>query len=99
MLFAVGATCFLVGPLPGFAEWVGPVADGLVFFVGSVFFTTAATLQWLSTINPDPGTPRRLVRWEPHRNDWWSSGAQLVGTVFFNLTTARALGTALSSPD
>jgi hypothetical protein len=69
-----------------------------------VFFTSAATLQWLETINADPGpavTARgslRLVSWEPHRIDWWSSGVQLVGTVFFNATTWRALSTAVDAP-
>jgi hypothetical protein len=46
-LFAVGSLCFLVGPFPGFAEAVGDHADGLVFFVGSIFFTSAAFLQWM----------------------------------------------------
>jgi hypothetical protein len=104
VLFIVGSACFLLGPLPFFLEAVGAQADARVFFVGSVFFTSAATLQWLETINADPGPaatargPLRLVAWEPHRIDWWSSGVQLVGTVFFNATTWRALSTAVDAP-
>jgi hypothetical protein len=36
VLFAVGSSCFLVGPFPGFVELVGSTVDGIVFFVGSI---------------------------------------------------------------
>ena len=49
VLFALGSACFVVGPLPGFAELVGVRADAAVFFVGSLFFTSAAFLQWRTT--------------------------------------------------
>lgn len=55
MLFAMGSTCFLVAPIPAFLRLVGPVADGAVFFVGSLLFTSAAALQWLETINASRG--------------------------------------------
>jgi hypothetical protein len=102
VLFAVGATCFLVAPFPGFEQLVGSAADGMVFFVGSIFFTSAATLQWLETINADrgPGVPHsrlRVVSFEPHRVDWWSSGVQLVGTVLFNVNTFHALQAGLDA--
>jgi hypothetical protein len=98
VLFAAGSTCFLVAPFPGFLQLVGPVADGLVFFVGSLLFTSAATLQWLQTVNPGGGRRLRLLRFEPHRLDWWSAGVQLAGTLFFNATTFRALQTGIDSP-
>ncbi len=74
----------------------------MVFFVGSIFFTSAATLQWLETINADPGPALRqgtlrVLTFEPHRIDWWSSGVQLVGTVFFNFTTFHALQAGLDA--
>jgi len=102
VLFAIGSTCFFVGPFPGFVELVGAAADGMVFFVGSIFFTSASTLQWLETINADPGpTLRRrrfrLVSWEPGRIDWWSSGVQLVGTVLFNISTYDAMQAGLDA--
>ena len=84
-LFAVGSTCFLVGPLPGFAELVGLRADGAVFFVGSLFFTTAALVQWWSTSR------------SAERTAWWSASWQLLGTLFFNATTLRALDHAVGS--
>ena len=103
VLFILGSACFVVAPLSPYLARVGASADGMTFFVGSVFFTSAAALQWLETINADRG-PRvssaarvRLVRWEPARIDWWSSGTQLLGTLFFNATTFRALTTAMTS--
>jgi hypothetical protein len=98
VLFAAGSTCFLVAPIPAFLQLVGPVADGAVFFVGSLLFTSAAALQWLETINTGHGPGRRLLSFEPRRLDWWSSGVQLLGTLFFNATTFRALQTSVESP-
>ena len=74
----------------------------MVFFVGSIFFTSAAALQWLETINADPGpaAPARnaaRLTFEPRRIDWWSSGVQLVGTVFFNVSTFQALQDGLDA--
>ena len=86
VLFAAGSTCFLVAPFPGFVQLVGQQADAGVFFVGSLLFTSAATLQWL---------PLNRAR----TTEWWSSAWQLVGTVFFNATTFRALSTATDSSD
>src|SRR3954451_6408129 len=80
VLFAVGSTCFLVGPLPGLVQLVGSEIDALVFFVGSLFFTSAAALQYV-----DGGLFR------PRGLDWWSNAIQLVGTVFFNISTFDAL--------
>ena len=104
LLFAIGATCFTVGPLPGFVELVGSAVDAAVFFAGSIFFTTAAGLQCLETFSADreaggSGPHRfRVLAFEPRRIDWWSSVVQFVGTLFFNVTTFRAMSTALESP-
>ena len=102
VLFAIGSTCFLVGPFPGFEQLVGSGADGMVFFVGSIFFTSAATLQWLETINVDQGPAQRrgtlrVISFEPRRVDWWSSGVQLVGTALFNVSTFQALQAGLDA--
>jgi hypothetical protein len=105
VLFAAGSACFLVAPIPAFLQLVGPAVDGAVFFVGSLLFTAAAALQWLETINANrgpaqvAGSGRRLLSFEPHRIDWWSAGVQLLGTLFFNATTFRALQTGLGAPD
>ncbi len=82
VLFAIGSTCFFVGPFPGFVELVGSEIDGAVFFVGSLFFTSAALLQ---TLHSSGGLDR------------WACLVQLAGTVFFNVSTFHALQTGLNS--
>ena len=81
VLFAAGSTCFFVGPFPGFEQLVGSGAVGVVFFVGSIFFTSAALLQFLQA--------------EPRRIDWWAALIQLAGTIFFNVNTFNAMKTGL----
>jgi len=44
-LFAIGSVCFAIGPAPGYVELVGEAADGVTFFVGSIFFTGGGLLQ------------------------------------------------------
>ncbi len=101
VLFMIGAACFALGALPGYAELVGSPADNVTFFVGSIFFTSAAALQYLEVVNTDPidgAGPRRRVRflsWQPWRVDWWASAVQLVGTIYFNLSTLAALDASL----
>jgi hypothetical protein len=87
VLFAIGSTCFLVGPFPGFVELVGSTVDGIVFFVGSIFFTSAATLQLLTTENAWRGLA------------WWSSAVQVAGTIFFNVSTFDALRKGLDATE
>jgi len=98
VLFVIGSACFVVGPAPGYLEWVGFRADALTFFVGSIFFTSAALCQYIETVTAPrslggPGAPTRrpFLGIEPSRIDWWASSVQLVGTVFFNITTFAAL--------
>jgi hypothetical protein len=103
ILFAVGATCFALGALPGYFSAVGGEADAVTFFVGSLWFTSAAFLQYLEVVNVDQDPPRadfrqrfRLLTFEPRRIDWWSTLVQFVGTLFFNATTFYALSLSLS---
>ena len=44
LCFALGSTCFLVGPFPGYVQLVGAAADGVTFFVGSILFTAGGAL-------------------------------------------------------
>jgi hypothetical protein len=101
VLFMLGAACFALGAIPGYLGLVGTRADNITFFVGSIFFTSAAFLQYLEVLNADPvdGTgPRRRVRflaWEPRRVDWWATAVQLAGTIYFNVSTFAALDASL----
>ena len=88
VLFAIGSTCFLIGPFPGFVELVGSAVDGLVFFVGSIFFTSAAAHQLLQS--------NRAGRFS---TDWWASAIQFVGTLFFNVNTFHALQEGLDATE
>jgi hypothetical protein len=97
VLFIIGSACFAIGPFPGFVQLVGADADAAVFFAGSLFFTAAATLQYLETVNADRGPDRvgarrrlRVLSLEPHCIDWWAAVVQLAGTLF----SCRSLGDA-----
>ena len=41
ILFASGSVCFALGAAPRYVDAVGVSADGVTFFVGSLFFTAA----------------------------------------------------------
>lgn len=89
--FGLGSACFLVAPFPGYARLVGGLAVALTFFVGSLLFTTGGFLQVASAA---PG--RR-----DHRTGaaaWRSAIIQSVGTLFFNVSTWRAVTVAVSDP-
>jgi len=89
--FGLGSACFLIGPLPFFAALVGARADAVTFFVGSILFTTGGALQsWLAA-------PRRGAD-AAGRAAWWAAVVQSLGTLFFNVTTFRALQVTLSQP-
>ena len=91
LCFALGSTCFLVRPFPGFVDLVGPGADAATFFAGSILFTAGGALQTRLAAPGQhaPGAGRAA---------WWAAVVQSAGTLFFNVTTARALHTALADP-
>lgn len=92
LCFALGSTCFLVGPFPGYAQLVGETADAVTFFVGSILFTAGGALQsWLAW-------PERRTA-GGGRAAWWSAIVQSAGTLFFNVTTYQAMHVALKSPE
>jgi hypothetical protein len=86
VLFMIGSACFAGAAAPGLSSVAPASVLGAVFFTGSLFFTSAAYLQYLQSINAAgaPGEPprRRLLAWQPGRIDWWACGIQLVGTVW-----------------
>ena len=99
VLFGIGSSCFALGALPFYANTVGAVADNKTFFLGSLFFTSAAALQYCQVAWADggPGVSNlgrivlHLVRPRTERIDWWASLVQLIGTLFFNVSTAHAV--------
>jgi len=90
VLFAVGSTLFALGSIPAYADAVGFTATGITYFVGSVFFTSAALLQFLEAVEA-------AGRWAPSHLGWLASAVQLVGTLWFNWSTANAVRVDLSA--
>ena len=90
LFFALGSTCFLVGPFPGYAQLVGASADAVTFFVGSILFTAGGALQTLIAFpERHSGAPGPAV--------WWAAVVQSAGTLFFNVTTYQALQTSITN--
>lgn len=91
--FAVGSLFFMVGAVPFYAEAVGAIVTDVTFVVGALFFTAAAYIQLALTgrRRPAQGATR------PDLVDWWAAVVQLVGTLFFNLSTTQALFNAVDA--
>lgn len=90
LFFALGSTCFLIGPFPGYVQLVGARADGITFFVGSILFTAGGAVQSRLAF-PDRRSPGE------GRAGWWAAIVQSAGTLFFNISTYHAMHTALTS--
>jgi hypothetical protein len=101
VLFAVGSLLFAIGSVPGYASAVGDVGDTVTYFTGSLFFTAASFLSYREAVDasPDGLNPahRRFFVYQPGRIDWWATAVQLVGTVYFNVSTGAAMVTDLSA--
>jgi hypothetical protein len=100
VLFAMGSFLFALGAVPGIASAVGLRADSITFFVGSLCFTAAGFLQYRESVDSGPGGPgrgwRRVLVYRPGQIDWWAAGIQLIGTLYFNVSTGVAVHTDLS---
>lgn len=100
-LFVVGSACFVLGSIPVYVTTVPSLVDGVTYFVGSLFFTSASLLQLLQAQNPAmtdldrarENRPVPLTGWRslPHDRNWLAAVAQFPGTLFFNVSTAAAL--------
>ncbi|MBK9180182.1 MAG: hypothetical protein IPM45_11585 [Acidimicrobiales bacterium] len=102
VLFMVGSACFAVASLPGVSSVAPAGVVGTTYFVGSVFFTSAAYLQYVESVNTPARTSGgrrrvRLLAWQPQRIDWWASAVQLVGTLWFNVSTFEAMASGLGA--
>ncbi|MFT4049251.1 MAG: YrhK family protein [Solirubrobacterales bacterium] len=94
-LFMIGSFCFALGTVVAVSS--APTASGAIYFIGSIFFTTAGYGQFLSALNhPSAERPRWFGRVE-QSVDWKASAIQSFGTVCFNISTGFALVTALTT--
>lgn len=104
-LFAIGSMCFALGSVPPYFQAVAPAVTAWTFAVGSVFFTSAAYLQYdeaaraprdVLATTPPRSRLAALVGFRADRIDLWASAVQLVGTVLFNVSTFSATRTGLT---
>ena len=100
-LFIIGSSLFALGAVPFYSEAVGLRWCAATFFVGSLFFTWAAFLQYRGAVDalPAAGSPRRhsLRVWAPRNLVWLACAVQLAGTLWFNWSTGNALRENLSA--
>ena len=106
-LFAIGGAMGMWPEMPGL-RLIDNSHLGWIFFVGSLFFTSAGYLQWLEVINGDvtrAGTKgpehRRWLfyGWRPRNLGYLAVASQLTGMLFFNISTADAFITGLDRVD
>ena len=94
-LFIVGSSLFALGALPFYSDAVGLRVCGVTFFIGSLFFTSAAFLQYREAVDglsPVGDTQRRLFWvWAPRNLGWLAGAVQFAGTLWFNWSTGNAL--------
>ena len=99
-LFIIGSSLFALGAVPSYAEAVGLRLCAATFFVGSLFFTSAAFLQYREAVDALPalGATRRhsFWVWAPRNLGWLAGAIQLAGTLWFNWSTGNALRDNLS---
>ena len=85
----------MLGALPPYAGAVGVRWDTATYFVGSLFFTTAAFLTYREAVDAGPlkdnPSRRRVLVFQPRRIDWWASAVQLAPTLL-NLLGSIAFG-------
>ena len=93
----VGSACFALGSRSRLrVARLCSGQDGVTFFVGSIFFTSAAYLQFLEVADTAPVPETGRTAFASRRGsrigfDWFATAIQLVGTVFFNISTLRAM--------
>lgn len=88
--FIIGSALFVLGVPLGSSD-LPVTVSGWTFFLGSVFFTTAAALQFVLARRELPHDLPHDRRWNrlmhPRSTDTAAAFVQLVGTVYFNVTT------------
>jgi hypothetical protein len=105
VIFALGSSLFILGSVlslaPGLAQaWsLDSRAVNMIFFAGSIPFTTAAYLQLFQSANAGEFSPLGVTEkprpvafgWRPHDIGWLSCALQFPGTLLFNINTFDAL--------
>ncbi|MFN2173241.1 MAG: hypothetical protein ACK2UF_17595 [Candidatus Promineifilaceae bacterium] len=96
VLFMIGSWHFVSGSILVLAGSTKVYLIDLIYFTGSLFFTSAGYSQYYQSINaPETlagsGPPKkRYFALQPRRIDFWATFPQFLGTLAFNVTTATA---------
>ena len=93
--FGVGSILFAAGAV------LTAVASHLanpVFALGALCFTSAAVVQWRTAVHHGVHGLRQRAEWDLSNPDWTSAVTQLIGTLYFNVMTIRALSVTLTDP-
>jgi hypothetical protein len=97
VLFMIGSFGFILGSVLFLVGFENDFLIGLIFFIGSIFFTSAGYAQYNQSINAETAvgvgqeTPqRKWLAWQPDRLDFWVTFSQLLGTIMFNFNTFDA---------
>lgn len=94
--FVVGSALFAAGVPLSETSGLSPALAGWTFFAGSLFFTTAAALQLLTSreelppIDAAGGREWFTALLRPRTADWTASALQFLGTLAFNVSTYQA---------
>ncbi len=96
----LGASCFVLGTIPVYVYAFGADAGNITYFIGSIFFTSAAYCQLVQAQSPGMtgvDEQRQHVRiralvwaWRPRDKNWLASATQFPGTLCFNISTLAA---------
>ena len=101
VLFMLGSLCFIAGSVMviSFENIFSSFMINLTFFIGSLFFTSAAYSQLLEVMNADITTKIYLQEknspwlwwaWRPKNLGYLASLTQFIGTILFNFNTFDA---------
>lgn len=105
LFFVIGSSFFAAGSFEALfeASWWSDTINNRLFFIGSIFFTSAAYMQLLSSMNPQfalskepfyvsfshPDFRYTALRWD---NAGFTAGfVQFIGTLLFNFNTFDAI--------
>lgn len=89
-LFMIGSSLFFAGSILFLLGGSTPFFNGMVFFIGSLFFTSAAYCQYYQSINPHE-VHQYWFTWQVKNLTFYVACTQFIGTILFNVNTLDAL--------
>ncbi len=108
IFFMLGSSCFAAASILNlyFENVFSVITINATYFIGSIFFTSAAYCQYMESINADITNTSHLATqqrslcwwaWRPHNLGFLASFTQLLGTLFFNINTFDGMLTGLTT--